>query len=212
MEELFPLLVAAGWFLLRAMSNRAKKAQQEQRRKQQQAEAPSLPEQYERQHPLPEADTSQQTRLERKTPDSAAPESLGDALKRISEALQAEFDPEPEPIPEPAPLPRQERLPKPPSLPSGGSIPNARPIPQARDLSRKAVSKARLERPAGPQSAEDRFEATGEVFRAVTKRPTKHAHDQQKGPSRVRFLRDKKRLREAIIASEILGPPKSKRR
>ncbi len=210
MEELFPLLVAAGYFLLRAMSSRAKKAQQEQRRKQRAEQPPSLPEQYDRSHPLPNADPSQETRLERETPGAQAPESLGDALKRISEALQAEFDPEP--IPTPSPLPRQERLPTPPPLPSGGSTSNARPIPQARDLSRKAVSKARLERAGGIQSAEDRFEETGEVFRAVTKRPTKHAHVQQPSPSRVRFLRDKRRLREAIIAFEILGPPKSKGR
>ncbi len=211
MEELFPLLVAAGWFILRAMSSRAKKAQQEQRRKQQ-AEQPSIPEAYEEMHPLPKADTSRETRLERKTPDSEAPESLGDALKRISEALQAEFDPEP--LPEPAPLPRQERLPQPPPLPSGsGSIPQTRPIPEARDLSKKAIGRARLEStPSSTRSAEDRFEATGEVFRQVSSRPTKHAHDQRKAPSRVRFLRDKKRLREAIIASEILGPPKSKQR
>ncbi len=210
MEELFPLLVAAGWFLLRAMSNRAKKAQQEQRRKQQ-AEPPSLPERYEREHPLGQVDPSQQTRLERRTPDEQAPESLGDALKRISEVLQADF--EPEPISEPAPLPHQARLPQPPPIPSGsGRTSQTRPIPQGRDLSKKAISRARLESSTQTKSAEDRFEETGEVFRQVSSRPTKHAHDLRKAPSRVRFLRDKKRLREAIVASEILGPPKSKRR
>jgi hypothetical protein len=198
MEELFPLLVAAGYFLLRLLNERAKKAQQQQR-------APRPDRSHEGVgHPLESADPQEQTRLERRTSDAEAPETLGEALERIRAVLEGDAPqntPPPAPPSPSAPLPAPSApLPK-PSAPLPPSTPASRPVPQ-----RMPVPAGRIE------TAEDRFERTGRVFRAPQARPEKPRPTPKRIASRARFLRAPGRLRDAILAAEILGPPRSKRR